>query len=846
VTSIRGSAGYRQSLAWFITVPLSIVVIVIASPMAVHTHLSAYRWPATIALFLVFLFAHAGELHVEVQRHTFAFLLLEIPLLLALFYLPPLLVIAVRVLSFVVVKGIARITFTKLMFNVASLALGTAVACAIVRGIGINGVGPKTWLVLALAVGTNSAISIAAVIAVISLVQGPPPARAVLRMVASAAVVTMVNIVLGLIVLVVIQVQPWSILLLAGLSAMLLVVYRSYAQFVGQHRSLSELYDLTLAMGDASRNGTLPDVLLARVRDLLSAEYATLWLPANGRYPEVLLSAHVNSTGLLDVSNTPSVIRDRAVRDAATVVVGPKLGDPGLRALIRDSGIKDAIVVPLRSGSAVIGLLEVTGRLGDSAQFKQPDVRLLETLAAQAAVAVENSRLVDRLRFDAYHDALTGLPNRRRFVALLEEAVKVRAPNEVVAVLLFDIDGLRDVNDSLGHDAGDQMVREVAARLRLLAPAAAQVGRAGSDEFVLAVRLSAADQAQELAVQMRAAVQAPMLIDGITLDVDVAIGIALLPEHGAEAELLLKRADLAVQAAKRLVTPINVFRPSLQARSVQRSGLASDLRRALDGDELEVHFQPKVALADRRVVGVECLARWNHPTHGPVTPTEFIPVAEQTGQLARLTDVVLREGLRRARGWYESGRSMPVAVNLSVRTLIDPTFAHRVRDLLDESAVPASLLTLEITEDGIFGEPDRPLSTLRRLHELGVRLSVDDFGTGHSPLSYLRRVPVHEVKIDRSFVQGMATETGDLAVVRSVVDLARNFGLVAVAEGVESELSVSLLEGAGCDVGQGFLFSRALPFERLEAWLALQTEPVPDSPSVPGQGAEVRRLRAVP
>jgi diguanylate cyclase (GGDEF)-like protein len=424
--------------------------------------------------------------------------------------------------------------------------------------------------------------------------------------------------------------------------------------------------------------------------------------------------------------------------------------------------------------------------------------------------------------------------------------VKVRAPNEVVAVFVLDIDGLRDVNDSLGHDAGDQMVREVAARLRHLAPAAAQVGRAGSDEFVLAVRLEDADQAVELAAQLRGVVQAPMEFDSITLDVDVAIGIAVHPEHGADAETLVKRADLAAQAAKQLVSPINLFRPALQARSSHRSGLAADLRRALENGEIEVYFQPKVALSDRRVVGVECLARWHHPTHGQVAPAEFVAVAEHTGQLGRLTDVVLREGLRRAKGWHAVGRSLPVAVNLSVRTLIDPTFAQRVRDLLDQTGVPASLLTLEITEDGMVGEPDRPMATLRRLHEYGIRLAVDDFGTGYSSLSYLRRVPVHEVKIDRSFVQGMATDAGDLAIVRAVVDLARHFNLVVVAEGVESEVTVSLLESVGCDIGQGFLFSRALPYERLEAWLSLQTEPITD-PVIPGQdpGTEVRRLRAV-
>jgi diguanylate cyclase (GGDEF)-like protein len=604
-------------------------------------------------------------------------------------------------------------------------------------------------------------------------------------------------------------------------------------------------------MADAGRNGTLPDVLLVRVRELLQAEYATLWLPAQGRYPQTLLSARVDAPGLLDVSNTPTLLRERALRDAATLVVGPKVGDPQLRTLVRESGVKDAIVVPLRSGSAVIGSLEVTGRLGDLPQFGQGDVRLLETLAAHAAVAVENSRLIDRLRFDAYHDALTSLPNRRRVLALIEEAVKVRAPGEAVAVLLFDIDGLRDVNASLGHDAGDRMVVEVASRLRRIAPAAALVGRHGSDEFVVTLRLHDAAAAVELATHLRSQLQSPMNVEAITLDVDVAVGVALHPDHGTEAEILLKRADLAMQAAKLFATPVHLYHPNLEARSAHRVGLAADLRRALEANEIEVYFQPKVALPDRRVVGVECLARWEHAAHGPVAPVDFVAIAEHTGQLGRLTDIVLREGLRRARGWLDSGRPLPVAVNLSARSLIDPTFPSRIAALLEEYDVPASLLTLETTEDGMVGEPDRPMATLRRLRDMGVRLAVDDFGTGYSSLSYLRRLPVNEVKVDRSFVQGMPTDPGDLAIVRAVVDLARHFGLTVVAEGVESERTVLLLEGLGCDVGQGFLFSRPLPFERFEAWLAVQTEPVSSEQGSTVNAAggeivgEVRRLRAV-
>ena len=576
-----------------------------------------------------------------------------------------------------------------------------------------------------------------------------------------------------------------------------------------------------------------PDVLLGRTREMLQAEYATLWLPAQGRYPEMLLSARVDSTGLLDVSNTPPALRQAAMAQRSTLFAGPKAGIETYRAALREANIKDAIIVPLRSGQATIGSLEVTGRLGDLSQFGRSDVRLLETLAAQAAVAVENSRLVDRLRFDAYHDALTGLPNRRRVLALLEEAVKVRAPGEVVAVLLLDIDGLRDVNDSLGHDAGDRMIVEVASRLAAAGPGRGP-GRAGRQRRVrghpASARRRPGGRARRRAPRRAAGADAGRLHHP-RRGRRRWRGGSSRPRH--EAEALLKAADLAVQAAKQFATPVHLYQPSLRSRSTHRLGLAADMRRALESAEVEVYFQPKVALPDRRVVGVECLARWEHPAHGQVAPADFVAIAEphraagppHRGRAARGPAPRPRLAGRRAAAAGRGEPQRPYADRPDVP-------ADRV-PLLREYDVPSSLLTLEITEDGMVGEPDRPMTTLRRLNEMGVRLAVDDFGTGYSSLSYLRRLPVDEVKIDRSFVQGMATDTGDLAIVRAVVDLARHFGLLVVAEGVESERTVSLLEGLGCDIGQGFLFSRPLPYERFEAWLAVQTEPV-DGPASAG------------
>jgi diguanylate cyclase (GGDEF)-like protein len=845
----RARFGVRRSsqLAWFVTGPLAVVAVLVTFGVQYNHPIDASDWwlaPLYVALFAA---AEATILRFEIRRQGFSASLGEIPLVLGLFYLAPLVLVLVRGAASLVVRGRRSQSAVKLWFNVASITAAAACASLVVTGLGpvTTTKDPKSWLILVLAAAASLFVTFASVVGVITLVQGRPTGHDLVRQFASVFAISAVNITLGLVVLLILRQSAWAVLLLAVLMAAFVMGYRSYIQFQRQHRSLTEMYALTGALREAQHSGLITDVLLTRVRDLMQAEYATLWLPAQGRHPEVLLSARFDDQGLLDIVATPDSLRRAAIERGSTVAIGPGLeatpDDAHLREELRGQrGPMDAIVVPLRSGGAVIGTLEVAGRLGDGINFELADVRLLETVAAHAAVAVENSRLVDRLRFDATHDSLTGLPNRRQVSAALEESVGVRAPGEVVAVLLFDVDGLRDVNESLGFAAGDKLLAEVARRLRTLAPPAALVGRVGGDEFAVLLRADGADGAVSAALELRERLHNPMVFDTLTLDVDTAVGVAVHPDHGTDPAALLQRADLATHAAKSVSSGVQLFNLALESRSARRLGLAGDLRRALDNDELEIYFQPMVALPDRRLVAVECLARWEHPTHGPVAPEDFVAVAEHTGQLGRLTEAVLEEALRRCREWSDAGRPLSVAVNLSPRTLLDPEFPARVERMLSEHVVKPERVIFEITEDGVLGETDRPMPTLRRLHDMGVRLAVDDFGTGYSSLSYLRRLPVDEVKIDRTFVQGMATDPGDLAIVRAVVDLARHFGLTVVAEGVESELTLELLEEIGCDIGQGFLFSRPLPYERLEAWFGAQTE------AEPTPAGEVRRLRAVP
>ncbi|MEV6366806.1 EAL domain-containing protein [Micromonospora musae] len=839
-----GSPPIRRSTdqAWLITAPLALLAIVCSLFLAVVAPLPPGNLAVAAIIFVIMVAASTQVLHFVVRRQALEIIVTEIPLVLAFFYLPPLTVVVIAVLAALIGQLRRRLSAAKVYFNLARTAAAASLAGIVFAALSpVEGVGPRTWVVLFAVVSVNALVSLAAIVAVICLLHGWQAGWELVRNAPAPQMASAINVVIGLVVLMAIAWTPWSIILITVLAVAVVLLYRSYAQFLRQHRTLGRMYELTRAMTENGQEGNLADVLLGRIRALMQAEYATLWLPAQGRHPEVMLSARVDERGLLDVALTPALLRERVRTSGRTLAAGRTLGDdPSVRRELGEHRIKDLIVVPLRSGQAVIGTLEVVNRLSDVGHFTAADIPVFETVAAHAAVALENSRLVDRLQHDAYHDALTKLPNRRRIIDALAESVKIGAPDDVVALLLFDVGGLRQVNESLGHAAGDKVLAEVAARLRASAPSSALVGRAGGDEFLVTMRLESVEAAVELAARLREQIRDEMIFDTLTLDVDTAVGVAVHPDHGSDAATLLQRVDLAANAAKSVPGSVQLFNPALESRSLRRLGLAGDLRRALDDGKLEVYFQPKVTLRDRRLVGVECLARWDHPTHGTVAPEDFVAVAEHTGQLSRLTELVLHEGLRRSRDWAQADQPLSVAVNISPRSLTDQHFPDRVRELLDEYGVPPQRLTLEITEAGVLDGTERPIPTLRRLREMGVRLSVDDFGTGDSSLAHLRRLPIHEVKVDRSFVQGMATDPGDLAIVNAVVTLSQQFGLAVVAEGVESELTLELLQDIGCEIGQGFLFSRPLPYERLEAWFGAQVDPETIS------AGELPRLRVVP
>jgi len=428
----------------------------------------------------------------------------------------------------------------------------------------------------------------------------------------------------------------------------------------------------------------------------------------------------------------------------------------------------------------------------------------------------------ERATHDSMHDSLTGLPNRMLLAERLEQALRAgRRDGTATGLLLIDLDRFREVNDALGHHNGDQLLVQIGPRLAGVLREVDTVTRLGGDEFaVLLPIVENVDAAMSVAGRLRQALDQPFLVDGIDLDVEASIGVVVSGEHGEDSTTLLQRADVAMYVAKEKHVGIFAYDPGLDGHSPQRLALLGQLRRALDRFELVLHYQPKVCLSTGQVCGAEALVRWQHPERGLLPPDQFIPLAEHTGLISALTRYVLDAALAQTRTWSDAGHRIPVAVNLSARNLLDERLIEEVIGLLDRHGLPAEILDLEVTESAIITDPVRARRLLTRLHDLGVRIAIDDFGAGYTSLAQLKALPVTELKVDRSFVATMDSDSRNAMIVQSVVDLGHNLGLTAVAEGVETETSMAMLARYGCDVVQGYHLSRPLPADAFLAWVS--------------------------
>jgi diguanylate cyclase (GGDEF)-like protein len=428
----------------------------------------------------------------------------------------------------------------------------------------------------------------------------------------------------------------------------------------------------------------------------------------------------------------------------------------------------------------------------------------------------EREREILRL---AYDDPLTGLPNRLKFNSSVLEHIQQRQANlGRFAVMMMDLDRFKIINRSLGHEVGDAVLKNVAARLRDLLGQRGTVARLGGDEFGIVQPITALDEARDLAQRILRVLEEPVSIEGQSIDVSASLGIASFPIDGQDPSTLIRHADSAMYTAKQNHSGFEFFNPLSETERLGQLSLLGELRRAVERNELRVWYQPKVDLHSGVVCGVEALVRWEHPHRSIVLPYEFLPFAERTGYIRAITQKVLDVALRDCGRWGAEGLMLEMSINISTRDLLDPELPLLLRHLLDRHRVPADHIALEITESSFMHEPELALNTLTELDALGVQLSIDDFGTGYSSLSYLKKLPVDEMKIDQTFVRNMVNDPHDLAIVRSTIDLAHNLGLKVVAEGVEDQHCFERLRFLGCDQAQGYFVSRPLPEDQLRTW----------------------------
>jgi diguanylate cyclase (GGDEF)-like protein len=453
-------------------------------------------------------------------------------------------------------------------------------------------------------------------------------------------------------------------------------------------------------------------------------------------------------------------------------------------------------------------------------------------LTAIGSLALWRRRLFMR-EHEALHDPLTGLLNRS---AMRERIRKlVPAPQTTdgrrAAMMVLDLDGFKAVNDTLGHPAGDMLLTQVADRLRASIRPIDVVARLGGDEFaVLLTQLPDAAKAGEIATQLLDRLRTGFYtVHGIELTVDASLGIALIPEHGDDADLLLQRADVAMYQAKSSRAGIVVYDEATDLHDVAELGLLAELRRAIEADELVLHYQPKARLATGDIVGVEALVRWQHPVRGLLGPDAFIPMAENTGLMAPLTEWVLRRAMEQAARWRDRGLTLPVAVNVSPRSLLEGDLPGTLLRLLANAGLSSDLLEIEITETAIMADPDGAVRALRQLQAMGVRVSIDDFGTGYTSLSYLKALPVHTLKIDKAFVADILENHKDQAIAESIIALGHKLGLSVIAEGIENDDVWQRLISLNCDEGQGYHLARPMPSADLKRWMAAREAAHPTS-----------------
>ncbi|MDZ7674969.1 MAG: bifunctional diguanylate cyclase/phosphodiesterase [Acidimicrobiales bacterium] len=755
-------------------------------------------------------------MNLEVRREAHSLTFSEIPLTIGLIFTDPTGLILARVVGAAIGHALVRRPrVVKYVFNVGQFALDVGVALLVFHAIVGTGnpIDPLGWAAGLAAVGTAHLAGWMVVSIVMRLAGAPVTVHHALEVLAVSITFSLAEcaVALGAAGALWRDGRSWVLLLLIGCG--LGYFFLSFVRIRERHQSLANLHSFTTSLTSDDPRSLTRNVLVG-VADLLRARRVVILIPDGVAVHRIELDGE-------------EFTDERVDPGASNLDLVSVLGQVGLRVQGDDAlpGLPD-----LTSGEAVMALLPLpdrdglviaAGRMSDARDFDDEDVQLLETAAGHAASALHNAQLVDKLRQEAryrahqaLHDEVTDLPNQRYLVEHLDGQLNQGTP---LAMLTVRINSLREVNETLGRNMGDELLRQVAERLRPVGRRA-WCARSATDEFTLVIPGGQAE-ADATAERIADAFGQPVLCNDVSLAVTVGIGVALSPDHGTDSEMLLRRASLAASRTELEGTTVSTWAEDRDPYDPQRLTIAADLRDAIPRGELEVHFQPQLDLVSGLITGAEALVRWRHPRLGRLVPDQFIPAAEDTGAIDALTLHVLMVAARAGAQWNDRGWDLDVAVNLSARNLTNPRFATEVEAVLASCGLAPSSLTMELTESSVMTEAERALSTLRELDALGIALSIDDFGTGYSSLAHLRRLPVGQIKIDKSFVFDLTTSASDEAIVRSMIELGHNLGLTVVVEGVETVEVRERVRELGTDRLQGYLLSRPMAQADFEHWV---------------------------
>jgi diguanylate cyclase (GGDEF)-like protein len=770
-----------------------------------------------------FALAEVGVVHIQLRRDAHTFSLSEFPLVLGLFFAAPALVPLANLVGIgLELALVRRQSPMKLLFNLGHFVLGAVVATAFFHALMpyvSDPVGPVAWLVTLGAVAASSGTSVLSIFVAISLSEGRLQTAKLRDIGSFAAIGTVANTSLAVVTVVVAWQDPRAALLLAAPTAAVYVAYRAYTSQRQRHETLEFLYESSRLLHESPEVESALTALLAQARDTFRAGTAELVLaPTRPGDPALRIRVEGDhaTTALepVEFGEEEAAVLQRLRADGPSLIGPSRPPSPQLRRFLSDHAIdEDAMIAPLAGEERPLGLLLLGDRLGDVSYFDSQDLRLFATLTNHVSSSLEVGRLEktlgqltelkDELRHRAYHDALTGLANRALFteeveLALLEE-------RDRIAVLFFDLDDFKTVNDSLGHQAGDDLLQAVAGRLQACLKSRDTAARLGGDEFGVLLRdLDSPERAEEVARRITGALTPPfhLAVDEVTTH--CSIGIAHPDDSVPSALELLRNADIAMYVAKREAKgSFRLFEEAMHDEAQARLSLRTELQYAVENDQFEVHLQPLVDLSSGMLVGAEALLRWDHPTRGLLSPGAFLELAEESGLLVPIGAQVLERACAAAADWVEP---LTLTVNVARSQLTRSDLVADVASALESSGLAPDRLLLEVTEYAVMQDIERSHAILSDLVALGVRVALDDFGTGYSSLEHLARLPVHLLKVAKTFVDGIGNEDRRAVVARGIVDLARALGLGTIAEGIETEAQAQQLRVWGCALGQGYLF----------------------------------------